>query len=369
MAESRMEDILDLINRDLDDKSETKDRFREFLLKEKWEPEHFKAWIQECVNKGDTSHKVWYNALQDIVVAIGSHLGFDVEFGRYSGSKQEIAFDGLWKRETGEVILVEVKASGWPVTSIGQLGQYAERYAESKEVNEADVFGLYAIGGSEVQHLIDQIKGGKYRNRLRLISFEDLIALWDLKADLDTITGKDAGATRVQSILLPFESVDVGNFVRLMLEIAELKSATGIDQPPVPPVEPPAEPWEKAELFSFFQGNTDWQNACLTVLSLTDEEQIPSNRLLRLAAKVAEGHFPSVAEQPLKNLAGPRAGFKMRRGDKEDFISSEWASDEAQWQNFYWLKSQYREWIREWILSRGYTIPATKVPSSGAGTT
>lgn len=359
MVEPSMEDILDLVNWDLDDRTDTRDRFREFLLKDKWQPEHFETWMGECVSKGDTSHKVWYNALQDVAVAIGDHLGFDVEFGLYSGSKQEIAFDGLWRRVSGEVILLEVKASGWPVTSVGQLGQYVDKYVESQEVDEASVFGLYVVGSSDVQHLIDQIKGGRYRNRLRLISFEDLIALWRLKSDLDTITDKDTSATRVQSILLPIESVNVGNFVRLMLEIAELKSAATVDEPPVQPTEPTAEPWEKAELFPFFQGNTDWQNACLTVLSLTDEEQISSNRLLRLAAKIAEVHFPSVADQPLKNVAGPRAGFKMRRGSKEDFVSSKWDFDGSQWQNFYWLKLQYREWIREWIVSRGFSIPST----------
>ena len=363
MIELSMEDILDLVSQDLSDKSNTKDKFREFLLKDKWQPEHFEIWIQECVKKGNASHKVWYNALQDVAVAIGNHLGFDIEFGRYGGSKQEIAFDGLWRRPSGEVILIEVKASGWPVTSIGQLGQYVERYAKSQEVDEADVFGLYVIGGSDVQHLVDQIKGGKYRNRLRLISFEDLIALWHLKADLDTITGKDVSATRVQSILLPIESVNVGNFVRLMLEIAEFKSAATVDELPVQPTESIAEPWEKAELFSFFQGNTDWQNACLTVLSLADTERISSSRLLRLAAKVAEVHFPSVAEQPLKSLAGPRAGFKMRRGNKEDFISSKWDQDsaESQWQNFYQLEAHHQEWIREWVVSRGFSIPSTIV--------
>ena len=101
MVEPSMEDILDLVNWDLDDRTDTRDRFREFLLKDKWQPEHFETWMRECVSKGDASHKVWYNALQDVTVAIGDHLGFDVEFGRYSGSKQEIAFDGLWRRGAG----------------------------------------------------------------------------------------------------------------------------------------------------------------------------------------------------------------------------------------------------------------------------
>jgi hypothetical protein len=210
-----------------------------------------------------------------------------------------------------------------------------------------------------VQHLIDQIKGGKYRNRLRLISFEDLIALWRLKADLDTISGKDASAEKVQSILLPIESVNVGNFVQLLLEIAEFKSAASVDEPPVLPVESAAEPWEKAELFSFFEGNTDWQNACLTVLALADEDRISSTRVLRLAAKVAEEHFPSLTEAPLKSLAGPRAGFKMRRRNKEDFISSMWDSDGSQGQYFYQLKVPYREWIHEWVISKGFSIPPT----------
>ncbi len=78
--------------------------------------------MRECTEKGSVTNKVWYNALQDIVVAIGDRLGFEVEFGRYGGSKQEIADDGLWRRASGDVLLVEVKASAWPVTSVGQLG-------------------------------------------------------------------------------------------------------------------------------------------------------------------------------------------------------------------------------------------------------
>jgi len=364
MVEPSMEDVLDLVGRNLGDKGDTKDRFREFLLKDKWQPEHFEAWIHECTTKGDSSHKIWYNALQDIVVAIGNRLGFEVEFGRYGGSKEQIAFDGLWRRPSGEVILIEVKASGWPVTSVGQLGKYVKRYAESTASGEAEIFGLYVIGDSDVQHLIDQIKGGEYRNVLRLISFKDLVDLWRLKSDVDEIAGKDAGADRVQSILLPIESVNVGNFVRLVLEIAALKIAAAeetIEEAPEEPIDTVDEPWEKAELFSFFRDNTDWQTAVLTVLALTDEEQIPSNRLLRLASRVAKVHIPSISGQTLKSAAGPRGGFKMRRGAKEDFVVGKWGTDGTQWMNFYWIKPQYKEWIREWVVAKGLDIPSTIV--------
>ena len=157
MVKSSMEDILELIDWSLDDKSDAKDRFHEYLLKDKWQPEHFEGWIQECIRKGDASHKVWYNALQDIVVSIGDRLGFDVEFGHYSGGKEKIAFDGAWSRSSGEVILIEVKASGWPVTSVGQLGEYVKRYVESTAADASNVFGLYVIGDSDVQHLVGHL--------------------------------------------------------------------------------------------------------------------------------------------------------------------------------------------------------------------
>lgn len=48
--------------------------------------------------------------LQDSVVALGQHLGFQVEFGRYSPSKEGKRFDGIWKKATGEHIVLEVKS-------------------------------------------------------------------------------------------------------------------------------------------------------------------------------------------------------------------------------------------------------------------
>ena len=362
MAELRMEDVLDLVGRDLDDKSDTKDRFREFLRKDKWQPEQFEQWMRECTDKGSASDTVWYNALQDIAVAIGDRLGFEVEFGRYGGSQKQIAFDGLWRRASGDVLLVEVKASAWPVTSVGQLGEYVRRYAEDSELGDADVFGLYVLGDSDVQHLVDQIKGGQYRNQLRLISFKDLSALWQLKLDVEEVAGKDEAAERIQSVLLPMESVNVGNFVQLILEIATLKSAEAVETgDDTPDSEPTAarEPWEKAELYSFFRKNTDWQAACLTVLALAEEDRIPANRLKRLASKVADAHIPALAGQTLKSTAGPRAGFKMRRGDKEDFIGDEWGQYGTAWMQYYWLKPQYKDWILEWVLAKNLSIPPT----------
>lgn len=361
MAEPSMEDVLDLIGRLLEDATDTKDRLREFLLKDKWQPEHFDAWLKECMEEGDSSHRFWYKAMQDVAVAIGSRLGFEVEFGRYSGSVGEIAYDGLWRSKSGTVTLVEVKASGWPVTTVGQLGEYVNRYAQSPEGEGLDVYGLYVVGSADVQHLIDQIKGGQYRNQLRLISFENLVKLWRLKADLDEVAGPDAAATRIQSVILPIESVDVGNLVTILLEIAELKSAAeaqkeGNKVPPTPP-EDSEEPWEREELHTFLSKNTDWQNAFLTVLAFTEEERVFTDRVVRLMAEVAERHFPRVSGRALKSVAGVRAGFTMRRGSKQDFIGADWVLDGERWQGVYWLRPRYKEWVKEWVSAKGWSMP------------
>ncbi len=49
----------------------------------------------------------------------------------------------------------------------------------------------------------------------------------------------------------------------------------------------------------------------------------------------------------------------MRRGNKEDFISSEWGQFCTDWMNYYWLKPQYKDWIREWVLAKNLSIPPT----------
>ena len=360
MADISIGDVLSLMGHDLEDGSGSTDRFREFLLKDKWQPDHFETWLTECVTKGNQSERYWYNAMQDIAVALGKRLGFEVEFGRYSGSTSAIAYDGLWRSQSGAVVLVEVKASGWPVTSVGQLGQYVQRYAET---TDEPVYGLYVIGSASYEHLIDQIKGGEYRNRLRLIAFEDLVKLWRLKADLDEVAGRDAASQRIQSILLPIESVDLGNLVRLLLEISELRTAEATEEIPDrvadSAVEEAREPWEREELLAFFGHNTDWQNAFLAVLALTEEEQVFADRLLGLMNRVANEHIPGLAGKSLRSVAGVRAGFKMRRGRKEDFVGARWTEGGEHAQNVYWLGPPYKEWIRQWVRAKGWDVPAS----------
>lgn len=359
MADIQIGDILGLLGGKLDDKQESKTRFREFILQDRWEPQQFEAWLKECAQRGKATEREWYNAMQDLVVAIGKRLGFVVDFGRYGGSSSEIAYDGLWRSGRGGGILLEVKASGWPVTSVAQLGEYVNRYV-ARNPEAGRMYGLFVVGEGDFQHIIDQIRGGDYRNTIRLISFEDLIKLWRLKTELEEIAGPAVANERIESILLPMESVNVGVLVRMLLEIAELRTES--DPPPVPmpggdtPITATAEPWGREELHQFFRANTDWQNAFLSVLAEQDEPLF-SNMLISQITRVAAGHMPAIAGKSLRSVAGVRAGFRMRRGDKEDFIGNKWDSDGENWQMSYWLKPQYKTWVREWIHQHGWTVP------------
>ena len=45
-------------------------------------------------------------AFQDLINEMGSRLGYEIEYGLYRGRKNEIGFDGLWKSNNGEYIVM-----------------------------------------------------------------------------------------------------------------------------------------------------------------------------------------------------------------------------------------------------------------------
>ena len=183
MATASIEDVLGLLGEPLADKNEkVKTRFRDYVAQTKWTPDDYRVWLTECAEKGgrNTESRIFYNALQDIVVSLGARLGMEIEYGRYSGSQQEAAFDGLWKRTSGEVVVIEVKTSPWPVDKVSQLGDYLRELAKAKEWDLANVYGLYVIGPGDYEALVTQIRGSDWRNQIRLISFENLLRLIEL---------------------------------------------------------------------------------------------------------------------------------------------------------------------------------------------
>ncbi len=83
--------------------------------------------------------------------------------------------------------------------------------------------GLRITGyGGATLPVADQIRGSTWRDRIRLISCADLLSLLKLKVDLDLLELKDVDQ-KVQSILLPLDTIDVGHLVRVIIEIAALR--------------------------------------------------------------------------------------------------------------------------------------------------
>jgi hypothetical protein len=350
-----IEDVLMLLGVPLSDADEqAKTRFRRYIAQAKWGSDDYRAWIDECIKKGgrDSASRVYYCALQDIVVSLGKRLGLEVEYGRYSGSQAEPAFDGLWKRASGEVIVLEVKTSPWPVDKVRQLGDYLDELAKQEGWEPASVYGLYAIGPGDYEALITQIRGSEWRNQIRVISFENLLRLIELAEQLDVIGGPHTGAPKVQRILLPVETIDLGDLIDLIMEIAEFRRQEAASEVEEEAEEGEAEGelWERQELLKYLRDTTTYQKALLGALAGVSEDWISRKQLLHLMGKVAT-ILPEAQDHEITGytIAGARAGLKMRRGNKEDIIE--------QREGRYRLKADYRDIIVDWARAEGLLEP------------
>lgn len=113
-----IKDVLNLLGKELKDGSEQVGRFREFVEQEKWTMEQIKKWLDECITNSSGAHDPYNRAFQDLVISLGKRLGFEVQYGRYMGKSGEENYDGIWKKENGDTIILEVKTTTWPIGSI-----------------------------------------------------------------------------------------------------------------------------------------------------------------------------------------------------------------------------------------------------------
>ena len=170
-----VKDVLNLLGKELKDGSEQANRFREFIEQEKWATEEIRKWLDECIDKSSGARDPYNRAFQDLVISLGKRFGFEIQYGRYMGKSGEDNYDGIWKRENGDTVVLEVKTSTWPIGSVSQLGEYLE--CLSKKEDTENIFGLYVIGKGDLKPLIEQILGSKYKDRMRLILYEDLMEI------------------------------------------------------------------------------------------------------------------------------------------------------------------------------------------------
>lgn len=290
----------------------------------------------------------YYFALQDLVVSLGTHLGFEVEFGSYTASGADIPYDGKWRGITGEEVLVEVKSSPWPLGSTSQLGQYMELYAEQSGAEPGQVFGLYAIGYGDFSGLSDQIRGSDYRNRLKVASFHDLLRMFSLREILVQQLPTERTLQLLQNLLLPFESVNVGSLVDIIQGVA-------YNAMPTPEHSPSADPtilqrqWRRSELRDFLEECQPNQIAMLMALATSPRPELSGDDMVR-RMRTLWPYVPGLDEtQPctIKNIGGARSGFSKREQllGKDSIIES--------FNGLYCIREECREWVVEWLRSRG----------------
>lgn len=284
-----------LMGDELKDSSKASQTFRSFISQQKWQHENFEAWIQETVS--DKLHK----QLQDLVIAIGQHIGFQVEFGHYSHG-----YDGLWRKESGENIVIEVKTGTWIAHDVNQLGGYLQKVKEQGNISDEKIFGLYVVGNGDTQPLADQIRGSKLRDRVRLISCEDLLNLLKLKMNLSSLELKDVDQ-KIQSILLPLDTIDVGHLINVIMEVAALSSSLSAEDTEEEfPVTTGRSAWTRDELHRFLGGSTKNQLALFKVL-VRLENKIRRKKLIEeLQAETGDTELGGM------QIAGARAGITMR---------------------------------------------------------
>jgi hypothetical protein len=355
-----IKDVINLIGGELKDSSEETKRFREFIEKDRWTTEQIKNWLDECVNTGSGPHDPYNRAFQDLVISIGKKLGFEIEYGRYIGKASENNYDGLWRRENGDTLVLEAKTTTWPIGSIGQLGDYIEKLGQKAE--DVKIFALYVIGKGDIQPLLEQIMGSKFKNIMRLIMYDDLIELLTLREELEPVVGKKESINKIQNILLPIESINLGNIIKLIIEIATKKSVSegaSVEGGGVEEGEGDInEPWTKNELVPYIEASTPYQRLLLGTLTQIDKEPSPMKNVTFLMNEIAKRRQSEGIAKKItgRELAGARAGLKMRRTrlKKEDIIECSWSSSEHDY--IYNIKNDYKELITDWVKKENLWI-------------
>jgi hypothetical protein len=350
VASTSIADIVALIGGPgLDDgTSDARHRFTAFLCQSKWDPEDIRGWVDECLELASRVRPEFYYALQDLIVSTGHHLGFEVEFGSYTGSGVGIPYDGKWHALTGEEILVEVKSSPWPLGSVSQLGQYMDTYAEMAGRNSAPVYGLYVIGYGDFSGLVDQIRGSEYRNRIKVISFGDLMRLFGLHNLLQQHIAVDRVYEVLQDLLMPFESINVGGVIEIIQSVACSALPDNGSQAASQALGN-GRGWGRSELRRFLDECQPNQLAMLLALCSVASHELAAEemvRRMRLLAPCIPGLEES-QEFTTKTIGGARSGLSKREQQlgKDSVLESH--------NSRYGIREEYREWIGEWFTDRG----------------
>jgi hypothetical protein len=212
--------ILNLVG-PLDDAPGTntpRDRFRAYLASGMGDVGLVRDAVQTCVSHSGPQYA---RALQDLVNFLGSLMGFEVEYGRYSGVHGKVGHDGMW-RSGKDVVVVEVKTTDTYTINTATLPNYINSLKSEGRIKPDDrVIGLYVYAKSDpqVKQLEHAIIAEKRTQELRVGSVEAVLSLAELIRE-EIVTQDEATA-----ILWP-SGVWIDSEVVLLRRIAAASDST-----------------------------------------------------------------------------------------------------------------------------------------------
>jgi hypothetical protein len=194
------------------DDSEASREFREFLAIV--QPDMLRAYADGCLLESFQDSGL---ALQDIVNEVGHRLDFEVEKGRYRGTKGIVGFDGIWRSDDGHAVIVEVKTTDTYKIELARLAAYRKEVISAGKLSEAKSSILIVVGRAGTEDLEAQVRGSRYAWDVRLISIRALFKLLDIKITLED----PLVVQQIRNILAPREYTRVDDIVDLVFRAAE----------------------------------------------------------------------------------------------------------------------------------------------------
>ena len=196
----------------LGDKNTAPAEFRAFL--ERIPTETLARYAEECLTQGFKQSGL---ALQDIVNEMAHRLGFNVEPGRYRGTKNEIGHDGIWKGPDDHSIVVEVKTTDAYRLPIETVANYRRDLIKKNQIAEENSSILVVVGREDTGELEAQIRGSRHAWDVRLISIDALVRLMQIRQEVDDPNTEG----RIRTLLVPREYTRVDEIIELVFSTAE----------------------------------------------------------------------------------------------------------------------------------------------------
>ena len=196
-------------NGKLTNASETSREFRELLALAP--AAKFGDFVTSCLNDPFPQSGL---VLQDVVNEIGRRLGFSVDFGSYTGSQTDAAFDGLWTSPDGWQLIVEVKTTDAYRVKLDRIGEFRRRLVDAGQVTLGRASHLIVVGRDDTGELEAQVRGSKHAWDMRLVSVEALLWLLSIRERLDD----EHAVGRITEVLKPEEYTKVDRIIKLVFD-------------------------------------------------------------------------------------------------------------------------------------------------------